>query len=147
MILRCFFAVLVAATLGGCATPVPVLKPAPLAAASLVGVEWIASVVDGVDYLQAPKPRLRWTGADTLAGSGGCNAFAGRATLLAPQSLRIGSLVPTGKLCMTDPGAQEDMFFKALELTRQARMESGQLILQGEDGRVLLRMSKALARP
>ena len=141
-----FLLALAASTLLGCAAPVSPPASVPLNAASLVGVEWIASVVDGVEYLQAPKPRLRWTSTDALSGTGGCNAFAGRAAIAAQNSLRIGSLVPTGKLCMTEPGAQEDMFFKAIELTRLARLESGQLILLAEDGRVLLRMSRALVK-
>jgi heat shock protein HslJ len=40
------------------------------------------------------------------------------------------------------PGSQEDMFFKALELTRKARMERDQLVLTDENGKQLARLLK-----
>lgn len=147
MFLVRFLATAFAIVLIGCATPTPTPAVLPLSGASLLGVDWIATVVDGVPYMQSPRPKLRWTSSDALSGTGGCNSFAGRATMGPKNSLRIGSLVPVGKPCMTEPGAQEDMFFKALEQTQQARLESGQLLLLAEDGRVLLRMAKAVGSP
>ena len=146
----CIFRFLAVASfllLSGCALqPAAPVVPA-FSPAAITGVEWIATVVDGVPYMQSPRPKLRWTSVDALSGTGGCNAFAARATLGAQNSVRIGSMVPIGKPCMTEPGAQEDMFFKALEQTAQARIESGQLLLLTDDGRVLLRMSKSASNP
>lgn len=145
--LRVWAAASLLVLLSGCAlTPSAPVVPA-FSPAAITGVEWIATVVDGVPYMQSPRPKLRWTSADALSGTGGCNAFAARATLGVQNSVRIGSMVPIGKPCMTESGAQEDMFFKALEQTAQARMESGQLLLLADDGRVLLRMSKSASNP
>jgi heat shock protein HslJ len=41
------------------------------------------------------------------------------------------------------PGSQEDLFFKALELTRKARLEGDQLVLLDDAGKVLARFLKA----
>jgi len=40
------------------------------------------------------------------------------------------------------PGSQEDRFFKALELTRKARVERDQLVLTDEAGKQLARFLK-----
>jgi hypothetical protein len=40
------------------------------------------------------------------------------------------------------PGSQEDFFFKALELTRKARLDRDQLILMDESGKVIARFLK-----
>jgi hypothetical protein len=40
------------------------------------------------------------------------------------------------------PGSQEDLFFKALELTRKARLERDQLALMDESGKVVARFLK-----
>lgn len=149
--LRSLCSALAVALIAACASPTSKLTltstVSPLSTTSLMGVEWIATVVEGVPYLQSPRPKLRWTSAEALSGTGGCNAFAGRASLGQQNSLRIGALVPVGKLCMTEPGGQEDMFFKALEQTHQARLESGQLLMLAEDGRVILRMAMAVGSP
>lgn len=138
---------LLMAVLSACASKVLIPAATRLSPAALSGVEWVATVVNEVPYMQSPRPKLRWTGDNTITGSGGCHSFAGRASIGAQNSLRIDALVPTGILCQAEPGAQEDLFFKALELTQQARIEAGQLLLLAEDGRVLLRMSQAAGRP
>jgi heat shock protein HslJ len=40
------------------------------------------------------------------------------------------------------PGSQEDRFFKALELTRKARLERDQLVLMDDNGKQLARFLK-----
>jgi heat shock protein HslJ len=41
------------------------------------------------------------------------------------------------------PGSQEDLFFKALELTRKARVENDQLILMDDAGKQLARFLRS----
>lgn len=130
--------------LGACAVPQRTTVPVeqPVAPRIEVGTEWVAFAIDGVDEISNPKPRLLWINSEQVSGTGGCNAFSARSAPF-QGGLRIGPLQPTGKPCATLPGAQEDLFFKAIELTRQARIERGQLILIDEAGKALARFQKA----
>ncbi|MCF8168860.1 MAG: META domain-containing protein [Rhodoferax sp.] len=148
-----FWVVLAAGLLSGCAyfnggvapvspplaaAPVAPAKPAEATAASLVGSVWTAFAIEGVPEVVHPKPTLRWTSANEVSGTGGCNGFTGRTTSLL-NSLQIGPLAPAGPACVTLPGAQEDKYFRALEQTRQARLESDQLVFRNAEGQVVLR--------
>ena len=143
----------VAALLGACAVaptgnnrasspsaPVAAL-PAPAAATplALAGTEWAAFAIDGKAEVVNPKPKLRWLSADKVAGTGGCNGFTGPSVATAAGGLVLGPLASTGRACLSMPGSQEDMFFKALETTRKARIERDQLVLMDETGKQLAR--------
>lgn len=138
---------LLAALLSACAIPRPASTPpgagtAPASAAvSLAGTAWVAFAVDRVPEVLNPKPKLRWISADRVAGTGGCNGFNGRSTG-GLDNLRIGPLDSTGRACLSMPGSQEDLFFRAVELTRKARLDRDQLILMDESGKVLARFLK-----
>ena len=129
--------------LSACALPTRVDAPiAPVvASATLAGTEWVAFAIDGVPEVTLPKPRLRWASADQVTGTGGCNAFRGGA-LVGSGTLRLGPLASTGRACLSMPGSQEDFFFKALELTRNARLDRDQLSLIDESGKVIARFLK-----
>lgn len=141
------YALLLGALLSACAVPTPVTTPIrpgtaqTPALASLAGTTWLAFAIDRVPEVLNPKPKLRWTSADRVAGTGGCNGFNGR-SVGGLGSLRIGPLDSTGRACLSMPGSQEDLFFRAIELTRKARMERDQLILLDESGRELARFLK-----
>ncbi len=113
--------------------------PAPLA---LTGTEWTAFAIDGKPEVLNPKPKLRWLSADKVAGTGGCNGFTGSSVAVSPGSLVLGPLASTGRACLSMPGSQEDLFFKALELTRKARIERDQLVLMDQSGKQLARFVK-----
>lgn len=129
------------AVLSGCAALESEPAVVPVTSTELLGGEWVAFAVDGVEEVVFPKPRLRWTGSEQVSGTGGCNAFAGRA-VVGPQGLRIGPLKAMGKPCLTLPGGQEDRFFQALEQTRKARLERDQLVLVDAAGKTLVRLLK-----
>lgn len=137
------YSLLLATLLSACAAPTQVAAPRPVAptAASLAGTEWVAFAIDGMAEVSNPKPKLRWVSADRLAGTGGCNGFTGT-VVVAPNSLLLGPLASTGRACLSMPGSQEDLFFKALELTRNARVERDQLILLDQAGKQLARFLK-----
>ncbi len=117
--------------------------PAPAAApVSLAGTSWTAIAINGVPEVVAPKPKLSWTSTDRVAGTGGCNRYAGRATV-GLDDLRIGPLDSMGRACLSMPGSQEDMFFKALESTQKARLERDQLVLLDGAGKQMARFVKA----
>ena len=135
--------VLVAA-LSACAVPGPTSRPAeqPHTSAALVGGEWVAFAIQGVPEVVTPKPKLRWTAPDQVAGTGGCNGFKGRSSTQL-STLQLGPLASTGRACLSMPGAQEDLYFKALELTRKARIERDQLILLDDAGKQLARFLRS----
>jgi heat shock protein HslJ len=136
-----WISLVVAGALSACAIPPQPLAVGHITADALVGVEWTAIAIEGVVPLVNPKPKLQWKSVDRIVGTGGCNAFVGKVQL-ADGSMRIGPLAATGKACITAPTGQEDLFFKALEETRQARLEDGQLILLDEVGKIRARLSK-----
>ncbi len=123
------------------ATKVPHTPPPPVTLV-LAGTEWLAFSVEGKADVVNPKPKLRWLTADKVAGTGGCNGFTGP-SVAGPDSLRLGPLASTGRACLSMPGSQEDLFFKALELTRKAKMERDQLVLMDESGKQLARFLRA----
>jgi heat shock protein HslJ len=135
--------VLLVGFLSACALPIRVDAPISpvVASATLSGTEWVAFAIDGVPEVTLPKPRLRWTSADQITGTGGCNGFRGSA-LVGTGTLRLGPLASTGRACLSMPGSQEDLFFKALELTRNARLDGDQLSLIDESGKVIARFLK-----
>lgn len=140
---RSFFLVLacgMALVLSACVLPpvTPAMPRPVVSGADLVGTEWVAVQIAGVDTVAEPAPRLRWTGAEQVAGSGGCNAFFGRA-VVQQGALLIGPLGATGRMCLSLPeGGQEDRFFKALESARGLRQNAGELWLEDGVGRRLL---------
>lgn len=128
--------------LTGCSAPVQAPVVSSVTEQNLPAAEWTALAIDGVGQVTTPKPTLRWAGPQQIVGSAGCNQFRARA-VLEGNSLRIGPIAGMGRACITAPSGQEDMFFKAIEGTRQARLENGQLVLLGESGKVLARFDAA----
>lgn len=138
----------VVALLGGCAAPGSghgsVTPPTSdgSTTAPLLGSDWVAFAIAGTPEVLGNKPKLRWVSTDQVVGTGGCNGFKGRSsTNLA--SLQLGPLASTGRACLSMPGSQEDLFFKALELTRKARLERDQLILLDDGGKQLARLLRS----
>ena len=116
-------------------------EPVALTASVLAGTEWTAFAIDGLTEVVSPKPKLRWDLSQRVSGTGGCNAFGAPSTV-AEGNFRVGPLVPVGKMCLTLPGGQEDLFFKALELARQAHLEQDQLVLMDARGKLVMRLFK-----
>jgi len=108
---------------------------------TLLGPDWIVFAVDGVAAIADPAPRLRWSGADYVGGSGGCNSFVGKFSN-ASNNLKIGPLAATRMLCIPTPQGQEDKFFKALENTQHAHIVRDELHLLDGKGSVLIRLRR-----
>ena len=116
-------------------------EPVALTASVLAGTEWTAFAIDGLAEVVSPKPKLRWDLSQRVSGTGGCNAFGAPSTVV-EGNFRVGPLVPVGKMCLTLPGGQEDLFFKALELARQAHLEQDQLVLTDANAQSVMRLFK-----
>ncbi len=139
--------VLLSLGLSACVVPPPSADRLPVSGAELVDADWVATQIAGVPTVVEPAPRLRWSSAEQIAGSGGCNVFAGRA-VVQQGALQIGRLAATGRMCLALPqGGQEDRFFKALESARTVRLVNGQLVLEDAAGQVLARFSNTKAAP
>jgi heat shock protein HslJ len=112
-------------------------KSVPVTAEALAGTSWTARLIDGVGTSSGTWPQLRWTKVGNhIAGTGGCNSFAGEVDI-DQGKMRFHSLAATGKACLSSPGGQEDLFFKALEFTRSGLLEGGDLVLRNEQGKTL----------
>lgn len=122
--------------------PVPAPVPAVVSDAVLEGSTWSALYVNAVGHTVEPRPYLQWKSAPQIVGSGGCNRFAGQAHISAQEQLRFSALVSTRMACMPEPGGQEDLFFKTLELTRQARLEGDDLLLLDQAGKTLAQLRR-----
>jgi heat shock protein HslJ len=104
---------------------------------------WVAVEIDGIGPTQEPRPSLNFVSATQVVGSGGCNGFKGVVTFGETENLKLTALSPTGSTCLGTPGGQEDLFFKALERTRQARLEARELLLLDVNGKTLAQMRMA----
>lgn len=139
------YSLVLVAALSACAVPRPSSRQTeqqPQTSTALVGGEWVAFAIQGVPEVVVPKPKLRWTAPDQVTGTGGCNGFKGRSSGNL-STLQLGPLASTGRACLSMPGAQEDLYFKALELTRKARLERDQLILMDDTGKQLARFLRS----
>lgn len=89
---------------------------------------------------QGPLPAsLDIASTGQISGHAGCNRYFGKADI-GPDSLRWVQMGVTRMYCM-HPGVMEaeDRFLQAMNQTRSARQEQGQLLLLNEAGQVLWR--------
>lgn len=84
-----------------------------------------------------PAPTLMLSGADhKVSGNSGCNEFSGDYQL-APDSLRFGPVVTTGRAC-ADPvlNQREKQLLRVMHETRAWRINGNTLVLTGPGGRL-----------
>ena len=124
------------ASLTGCAAP----PPAPMLASleALPGTQWLLHEA-GVPALPlGQQPELHFVSATQVTGNSGCNRFGG-GLRLSGGALQMGPLAGTRRAC--EPGLMhlEQRVLRALDSTRGARLEPGQLVLLDAQGADLLR--------
>jgi heat shock protein HslJ len=73
-----------------------------------------------------------------VTGNSGCNRFAG-ALRLSGSGLMMGPLAGTRRACAGELMAIENRMLRALDATRGARLEPGQLVLLDARGGELMR--------
>ena len=123
---------------GGCATSNPDSR-----SERLIGIEWLAPDIDGTPVSTQAQSTISFEDAPSVAGNGGCNRFFGTVKLTG-DVLELGPLGTTRMACPETIMDQEYRFLKALEATRNYRLDdaTGLLYFSDEQGKLVLRLSQ-----
>ena len=119
--------------MAGCAT-------GPAAAAvppSLDGTSWVLASLPGRTLLERPPVTLQFAGERSLAGSDGCNRYAGSWDGEGEAFAAAPGLASTQMACAPEVSEQARAYTGALLAARKRAFVDGQLVLQGADGRAL----------
>ena len=103
----------------------------PLNVVELIGTGWGLEEMDGGGVADRVQSTLHFERGDRIAGWGGCNRyFAGLRSH--GDTIRIGPIGSTRRICPPVVMDQEDRFFKALEKARNLSMQDAYLIIDCE---------------
>jgi heat shock protein HslJ len=119
-----------ALAVSACAAPA---SDGPAAPADLVGTSWRAETIAGRPALAEASSTLSFLADGRIAGSGGCNRFAGQ---MAGKDgrLQVGQLASTMMACAPDRMEQEQRFLAALEGAERLSRDGDVLVLEGPAG-------------
>jgi heat shock protein HslJ len=122
----------------------------PPTAAGLTGVEWKLVALGATPAVAPPQGQPAHLTLDSakksIAGSTGCNRFAGSFALPGGGlSLTVGAM--TMMACPDEVAAQEQAFVEALKGTTGYRLTNGGLELVDADGQALARFAAVAADP
>lgn len=105
---------------------------------ALPGTQWTLAEPAVATLPLGQQPELQFVSATQVAGNSGCNRFAG-ALRLGGGGLAMGPLAGTRRACPGDLMQMEQRVLRALDATRSARLEPGQLVLLDGRGNELAR--------
>lgn len=125
------------AVLVGCGTQ-PQALPTLASVQALPGTQWVPADPALAMLPMAQRPELQFVSPTQVVGNSGCNRFAG-ALHLGGGGLQMGPLAGTRRACADDLMALESRVLRALEATRSARLEPGQLVLLDARGGEVMR--------
>lgn len=103
---------------------------------------WIAETIERQTVAPEAPSTISFDESGRVNGSGGCNHFAGAATIDG-SSIRFGNLASTMRACPENLMAQEQQFYQALAATRSWRIEGTVLDFLGADGESLVRFIRS----
>ncbi len=123
---------------GGCAT-----SNSGSRSEHLIGIEWLALDIDGTPVSTQANSTISFEDAVSVTGNGSCNRFFGTVKLT-DNALELGPLGTTRMACPEKIMDQEYRFLKALEATRNYRLDdaTGLLYFSDEQGKLVLRLSQ-----
>jgi heat shock protein HslJ len=130
-------AVGLAAGLTACGTQ-PQTPPMLASLDALPGTQWALAEPAAAALPLGQQPELQFVSSTQVAGNSGCNRFAG-ALRLSGGGLQMGPLAGTRRACADELMAIESRVLRALDATRSARLEPGQLVLLDGRGAELMR--------
>lgn len=105
---------------------------------ALPGTQWALAEPAVAGLPLGQQPELQFVSNTQVAGNSGCNRFAG-ALRLGGGGLQMGPLAGTRRACGGELMAIENRVLRALDATRSARLEPGQLVLLDGRGAELMR--------
>lgn len=110
----------------------------------LTGTEWrLVSLAEVGAIDPARAPTLGFQELDRVGGNTGCNQYGGPVSLEGTR-IRFGPLVATKMACVDTLVQQiETAYLAALEATTTFRIDGEQLVLEGEGGTELARLTRA----
>ena len=110
----------------------------------LAQTSWSVSEMAAGDLAPASRAQIAFRENGKAGGSGGCNSFTTSYRIDPPAELSFGEIEATLRGCSADLAQQERLVFRALQDTRQYRIDgNGELVLMAEDGAMLLRLERA----
>jgi len=129
--------------MAACATPGSDRAVPP---AELVGTSWRAETIAGRPVQGGTISSLSFLADGRVAGSGGCNRFAGEIRS-EDGRLQVGQLASTMMACPPGQMDQERRFLAALETTRRLARDGAFLVLEGPAGSPPTRLAPDRAPP
>lgn len=107
-------------------------NPGPGFQEDLIGTCWVLVSMDDADPRDVAETTLCFEEAGRINGDGGCNSYFASARFEG-ERLSIGQVGATRMACTPALMDQEQRYFTHLADVRRWSMESGQLVLHGED--------------
>lgn len=102
--------------------------------------KWLAEDIGGGGVLDRIQTTIEFGPDGSVAGSGGCNRFFGKA-MADGANLRFGAMGGTRMMCPPAVMTQEGKFQQALDSTRSYALKDGKLELLDASGAVLVRFA------
>lgn len=109
---------------------------------AVVGRDWLAEDIGGAGVVDRVRTVIAIGAGGDVTGSGGCNLLNGTAQING-ISLAFGTIATTRKLCPPAVMDQEGKFLRALDLTREFRIDGPYLKILDRDGTELVRFTRA----
>ncbi len=108
----------------------------------MVGQEWLAEDIGGRGVVDNVRTAITIGAGGEVTGSGGCNRLRGVAQTDG-SSLTFGTMATTRMMCPPAVMDQEGKFLRALDLTREFRLDGPYLKFLDRDGAALVRFVRA----
>jgi putative lipoprotein len=108
----------------------------------MVGQEWLAEDIGGRGVVDNVRTAITIGAGGEVTGSGGCNRLRGVAQTDG-SSLTFGTMATTRLMCPPAVMDQEGKFLRALDLTREFRLDGPYLKFLDRDGAALVRFARA----
>jgi putative lipoprotein len=109
---------------------------------AVVGQDWLAEDIGGGGVVDRVRTMIAIGSSGEVKGSGGCNTLHGTAQING-VSLTFGTISTTRKMCPPAVMDQEGRFLRALDLTREFRVDGPYLKFLDSDSTVLVRFTRA----
>ncbi len=101
---------------------------------AIAGRVWVAEYIHGLPVVDMSHTSMIFTTADSVNGSGACNAYSG-SYALKDGAITFGPMAATMKMCPEAISDQEMRFFQSLDVDQTVSFENGLLHLTPAEGK------------